>query len=89
LGVGVLTYFVIAFPAVVIWALLSKNPFFIAFALLLPLSGYLSMRYFQFLKLFAESAKARFFDLKIKNELILERKKLTDSAFSGLNFNLR
>ncbi len=88
MGVGIVGYWVIWFPAIFMVAFCTKNPVFIAIALLIPLWGYLSMLFFEIMD-FREQARAAQNLPENEHKNLLEmREKLTTAAFSTVALRL-
>lgn len=88
MGVGILAYSVIWFPAILIAAFCTKNPVFIAIALLIPIWGYASMLFFEIMGLRKQARTAQNLPEKERQNLLELRQKLTTAVFSGLRFRL-
>ncbi len=86
MGVGIVGYSVIWFPAILVAALCTGRAVFIAAALLLPLWGYLSMLFFEIMGFCKQARAAQNLPENERASLLEARQKLVAAAFSTLRF---
>jgi glycerol-3-phosphate O-acyltransferase / dihydroxyacetone phosphate acyltransferase len=89
IGVCIVTYLLVWFPAFIFIAISTKKAIFIAISLILPLWGYLSILFFEICGYHFEARKAQNLSKNDREKLWLEREMLTKTAFSTIDFRLK